>query len=526
MQTMNLIPSVQALLQDVTPSSGPWLSLLVLFPALVSALIWLVKPLRQHGRQIALWSAVAMLVAFVALALAFDWSSAGTTQFVESYYWIPQVGVTWSLGLNVLGLVMLLLTASLVILVLADVQDDGEGSNRSAGYSALVMLLYAFIVVIFAAFDLVVFYIAFEAMLIPLFFMIGRFGRGENRHRAAMKFLIYSLLGGLIMLGGIIVILANIGAGDGATFRYSNLRQTLPSLPFGVQLAIFIPILIAFAIKAPMVPVHTWLPDTAAEARPSTSVLLVGILDKIGTYGMVVILLFMLPGAVDAVRPTVLILAVVSILWGGFAANGQKNLLRLVAFTSISHFGFMILGIFIGSDIALTGAMFFMVAHGLSIAALFFISGWLIDRGKTSSVYEYGGMQQVTPILAGTWLFAGLASIALPGLSGFVPEYLVLMGTYKVSIPLAIFAVLGVLLAAMYILMPYQRIFTGRVNPKLAEVPDLSTRQKWIVAPILAATVVLGIWSAPLVGSLNQISEQAPMQVPSASPAQDVEGSN
>ncbi|MFZ1381481.1 MAG: proton-conducting transporter membrane subunit, partial [Scrofimicrobium sp.] len=175
---------------------------------------------------------------------------------------------------------------------------------------------------------------------------------------------------------------------------------------------------------------------------------------------------------------------------------------------------------------ALTGAMFFMVAHGLSIAALFFISGWLIDRGKTSSVYEYGGMQQVTPILAGTWLFAGLASIALPGLSGFVPEYLVLMGTYKVSIPLAIFAVLGVLLAAMYILMPYQRIFTGRVNPKLAEVPDLSTRQKWIVAPILAATVVLGIWSAPLVGSLNQISEQAPMQVPSASPAQDVEGSN
>ena len=499
---------------------------MVLFPALISALIWFVKPLRQRGRQIAFWSSVAMLIAFVVLAFTFDWSAAGTTQFVESYYWIPQIGITWSLGLNSLGLVMLLLTASLVLLVLADAKGNDETADRSAGYASLVMLLFAFIVVIFAAFDLVVFYIAFEAMLIPLFFMIGRFGNGADRRKAAMKFLIYSLLGGLIMLGGIIVILATVGAESGSTFRYSDLRQTLPSLPFGAQMAIFIPILIAFAIKAPMVPVHSWLPDTAAEARPSTSVLLVGILDKIGTYGMVVILLFMLPGAVGAVRPTVLVLAVISILWGGFAANGQKDLLRLVSFTSISHFGFMILGIFIGSDIALTGAMFFMVAHGLSIAALFFISGWLIDRGKTASVYEYGGMQQVTPVLAGTWLFAGLASIALPGLSGFVPEYLVLMGTYKVSIPLAIFAVLGVLLAAMYILMPYQRIFTGRINPKMADVPDLDNRQKWIVAPILAATLVLGIWSAPLVGSLSQISEQAPMQVSSASAAHDVEGSN
>lgn len=526
MQTFNLIPS-QFMLTDVVPSSGPWLTLLVVVPALVALVIWAVPSLRTHGRRIAFWASVAMLGAFVALAVAFDWSAAGATQFVESYQWIPQVGVTWSLGVNALGLVMLLLSAALVPLVLASAKGEDRDAERGGAYAALIMVLYAFIVMIFAAFDLVVFYIAFEAMLIPLFFMIGRFGFGQHRRKAAMKFLIYSLLGGLVMLGGMVVILATVGNGGGAAFRFDALVDALPMLSNGVQLAIFIPIFIAFAIKAPMVPVHTWLPDTAAAARPGTSVLLVGILDKIGTYGMVVVLLFMLPDASLAVRPTILILAVISILWGGFAANGQKNLLRLVSFTSVSHFGFIILGIFIGTEIALTGAMFFMVAHGLSIAALFLISGWLIERGGTPSVHGYGGMQQVVPVLAGTWLFAGMASIALPGLSGFVPEYLVLMGTYKVSIPLAIFAVLGVILAALYILMPYQRIFTGRINPEMADMPDLDTRQKWVIAPILAATVVLGIWSAPLVGSMSQIAEQTPLlSVVEVHEAVPTEGSN
>ncbi len=507
-----MIPTLTgSILTELSVSSGPWLSLLLLFPALVAALIWFVPGLRSHGRAVAFWASVAMLVAFIAVAFAFDWTAAGSTQLVESYQWIPQAGITWSLGVNALGLVMLLLTAALVPLVLADTTGSKKKQEREAGYAALIMLLYAFIIMVFAAFDMVVFYIAFEGMLIPLFFMIGRFGKGANRGKAAMKFLIYSLFGGLVMLGGIVVALAYVGAETGLTFRYDQLATALPELSLGVQLAIFIPLLIAFAIKAPMVPVHTWLPETAAHARPGTSVLLVGILDKIGTYGMIVFLLFMLPEATLSVRMTILVLAVISILWGGFAANGQKNLLRLVSFTSISHFGFIILGIFIGTEIALSGAMFFMVAHGLSIAALFLISGWLIERGKTPSVMKYGGMQRVTPVLAGTWLFAGLASLSLPGLSGFVPEYLVLMGTYKVSIPLAIFAVFGVILAALYILLPYQRIFTGPVNPKLEGTPDLDTRQKWIITPILAAILVLGIWAAPLLRPLDQISLQSPL---------------
>lgn len=513
MQIMNLDPSLaQSLLQGFTLSSGRWLTLLVAFPAVVALIIWAVPALRKFGRQIAFWASIAMAAAVVTLACFFDWSQAGTTQFVESFHWIDPIGVTWSLGLSSLGLVMLLLAALLVPLVLASARGEDKQDERGGGYAALIMVLYAFIIMIFTAFDMVVFYIAFEAMLVPLFFMVGRFGTGENKRKAAMKFLIYSLFGGLVMLGGLVVIFAYLssqGAIQPTSFRFDELATVLPTMSSGWQLAVFIPLFIAFAIKAPMVPVHTWLPDTAAAARPGTSVLVVGILDKIGTYGMIVMLLFMLPAASESVRPTIVILAVVSILWGGFAANGQKNLLRLVSFTSVSHFGFIVLGIFIGSQIALTGAMFFMVAHGLSIAALFLISGYLIDRGGSPSVLKYGGMQRVTPVLAGTWLFAGLASIALPGLSGFVPEYLVLMGTYQVSVVLAVFAVFGVILAALYILMPYQRIFTGRVNPELADVPDMTARQKWVVAPLLAGTVILGIWSAPLVGALSQVSEQS-----------------
>ncbi len=508
MESLNLIPTATGFAPSIAiPGTGPALSLLVLFPAVIALVIWLVPQARARGREIAFLASIVELAGFIGVAIAFDWTNAAATQLVESYAWIPPLGITWSLGVNVLGLVMLLLTGLLVPLVLIAAKNEDTDSSRAGGYAAWIMLLFSFIVMIFAAYDLVLFYIAFEAMLIPVFFMISRYGRGENRGRAAMKFLLYSLAGGLIMLGGIVVIAAlGLGTSD-ALFRYDTLQATLPMLTIGWQLAIFIPLFIAFAIKAPMVPVHTWLPDAAESARPGTSTILVGVLDKIGTYGMIIMAVAFLPAATEAARMTILILAVVSILWGGFAANGQKNLLRLVSFTSVSHFGFIVLGIFIGSELALTGAMVYMVAHGFSIAALFLISGFLIQRGGTDKISDYSGFQRVTPLIAGTWLFAGLASIALPGLSGFVPEFMVLMGTYRVSIPLALFAVFGVILAAMYILLPYQKMFTGRVNPEQAGLPDLDGREKTVVTPLVIGMVLLGIWSAPLVGSLAQVSE-------------------
>ncbi len=359
----------------------PWLSVLVAVPAAGAALLGFVPPLRRAAGRV-----LALVIALVELALGvyvaasvFDWSAPASYQVYESHLWIPQIGITWSLSVTALGLVMILLALGLVPLVLIAGWDEDEAADRGA-YPALVLALEAFMVVIFAAYDLTVFYFAFEAMLVPLYLMIGRYGVGDEaaRHKAAMKFLLYSLFGGLVMLGGILYLWAmgSQAAQDVSTFfRIDTLAQILPSAPLVIQMIIFVTFMVAFAIKAPMVPVHTWLPDTAAVARPGTSVLLVGVLDKIGTFGMITLCLQLTPGAAVSAKWVMCILAVISILWGGLAANGQNDIMRLVSYTSVSHFGFMVLGIFIGTQIALVGAMFYMVAHGVSIAAMFLLSG-------------------------------------------------------------------------------------------------------------------------------------------------------
>ncbi|QQC43925.1 NADH-quinone oxidoreductase subunit M [Schaalia meyeri] len=490
----------------------PWLSVLVAVPAAGAALLGLVPPLRRAaGRMVALAVALVELALGIVVAVtAFDWSAPASYQVYETHAWIPQMGISWSLGVTSLGLVMILLALGLVPLVLVAGWNEDEASDRGA-YPALVLALQAFMVVIFAAYDLAVFYFAFEAMLVPLYVMIGRHGVGQEsaRHKAAMKFLLYSLFGGLVMLGGILFLWAigSRSASDVSTFfRLDSLAQVLPNTAPAVQMVVFWTFLVAFAIKAPMVPVHTWLPDTAAAARPGTSVLLVGVLDKIGTFGMITLCLQLTPGAAASAKWAVCVLAVISILWGGLSANGQSDIMRLVSYTSVSHFGFMVLGIFIGSHLALVGAMFYMVAHGVSIAAMFLLSGWLSRRGGSQDMREYVGMQRVTPVLSGLWLISGLASIALPGLSGFVPEYLVLMGTWKVSAPLALFAVLGVVIAAMYVLMPYQRVFTGAPGKGKEDLADLCTRERCVMTPLVIAMLVLGIWSAPLVGALTPVA--------------------
>ena len=505
----------------------PWLTVLVALPAAGAALLGFVPPLRRAaGRVIALAIAlVELAIGVYAAATVFDWSAPASYQLYESRAWIPQIGVTWSVAVTSLGLVMILLALALVPLVLIAGWDENE--DRGA-YPALVLALQAFMVLIFAAFDLAVFYFAFEAMLIPLYFMIGRYGVGDEaaRHKAAMKFLLYSLFGGLIMLGGVLFIWAlgsSTQSNTIAFFRMDTLATLLPNLSASVQMVVFVSFMVAFAIKAPMVPVHTWLPDTAAVARPGTSVLLVGVLDKIGTFGMITMCLQLTPGASASAKWVMCVLAVISILWGGLSANGQNDIMRLVSYTSVSHFGFMVLGIFIGSEIALVGAMFYMVAHGVSIAAMFLLSGWLSKRGGTQDMRDYVGMQRVTPVLAGLWLMSGLASIALPGLSGFVPEYLVLMGTWSVNSALALFAVLGVVIAAMYVLMPYQRVFTGAPGKGKEDLADLGARERGVMVPLVAAMLILGIWSAPLVSALTPVASDldlANSQVPAA-----VEGS-
>src|SRR5690606_22879155 len=297
---------------------------------------------------------------------------------------------------------------------------------------------------------------------------------------------------GLIMLVGVIA-LGILGPGGTDGF----LVDTLTGAELGVwqERWIFISFFIAFAVKAPMWPVHTWLPDAAQQASPGTSALLVGVLDKVGTFGMLALCLPLFPEASRWAAPVIIVLAVISVLYGALVALGQRDIMRLVAFTSVSHFGFIVLGIYVREEVALAGAMLYMVAHGVSTAALFLISGFLTQRGGTQQIAAYGGMQRVTPVLAGTWLVAGLATLSLPGLSGFVPEYLVLLGTFRVNIVAAAFAVLAVILAAL---------------------PVLGAREKWVVAPLVASMLALGFVPGPVIDVLRPVAQEAAIEQPSS----------
>jgi len=411
-------------------------------------------------------------------------AQASSVQLTDTHSWIPAIGASWALGVNGLGLSMVLLGAFVTPLVL--LASWGEvPADRQGLFTGLVLTLEFFVVVIFSARDLLLFYLCFEAMLIPVYFLIGCFG-GRNRQRAALKFLLYSLAGGLIMLIGVIAVSLHSAKNGTPSFLIDSVAANL-HVSTSAGHWIFLTFFIAFAIKAPLVPVHTWLPDTAEQATPGTSVLLIGILDKIGTFGIITLVLPIFPEASRWAAPVILVLAVVSIISGGLAAIAQDNLYRLISYTSVSHFGFMVLGIFIGNQVAANGAMVYMVAHGLSIAGLYLVTGFMARRTGTVAISELGGIARVMPLVAGTFLVSGLASIALPGLSGFVPEWMVLTGTFSVSLALGGAAVVGVVIAAVYMLLPYQRVFTGAPAPERVGSPDLDGRERLVVVPIIAA---------------------------------------
>ncbi|WP_127132172.1 NADH-quinone oxidoreductase subunit M [Georgenia sp. SYP-B2076] len=498
----------------------PWLTLLIVVPLVAAVVLWLVRPLHRVARPYGLAVSLLVLVGAVAMATQFDVAAAGRQQFTEVAGWIPQLGVSYAVGVNGLGLVMVLLAVFLVPVVLLaawreqEVVPDGAVLvRRQMGFVALVLSLEALMVAVFAARDVFLFYVLFEAMLVPVYFLIGNYG-GPRRRTAALKFLLYSLAGGLIMLVGVVALyLAGPGGDQG--FLVDNLVGNL-KMSATTERLLFLSFFIAFAIKAPMWPVHTWLPDAAQQSTPGTSTLLVGVLDKVGTFGMITLCLPLFPAASRWAAPVIIVLALVSIIYGGLVAVGQKDLMRLVAFTSVSHFGFIVLGIFVRDQVALTGAMVYMVAHGVSTAALFLVSGFLTRRGGTQQIPAYGGMQRVTPVLAGTFLVSGLATIALPGLSGFVPEFLVLQGTFRVSILAACVAVLGVIIAALYILLPYQRIFTGPKLPELARTPDLNGREKWALAPLVVAMLALGFYPAPVIDAVTPVAQGVALDQPSS----------
>ncbi len=424
-------------------------------------------------------------------------------QFVQKSEWIPSFGINFSVGVDGLSMVLILMSVILTPIVLLAAWNESEGGRWSAKvFYVLVLVLETMMIGVFAATDVFLFYVIFEAMLIPVYFLIGGYGSGE-RAAAAVKFLLYSLFGGLLMLAsiiGIYVVSSNAGK---ASFDITELAELHTVMSSTTQNLLFLGFFIAFAIKAPLWPLHTWLPDAAKAGSPGTSVLLLGVLDKVGTFGMIRFCITIFPDASKTFTPLIIVLSVISILYGAFLAIGARDLKRLIAYTSISHFGFITLGIFAMTSQGHSGATLYMFNHGFSTAALFIVGGWMIARRGSSTIADFGGLQRVTPVMAWTFFFAGMSSLALPGLSSFVSEFLVLVGTYTRYPVAAVLATFGIVLAALYILIPVQKALHGPTTPGNENLPDLNLREKVAIAPVVAVIIALGFYPSPLLNIIN-----------------------
>ncbi len=490
-----------------------WLTALWAVP-LLGAVVVILLPGKVAAKYTALGVSVVVLGMAVALAVRFD-PAGPQFQFVEDYPWIPSFGTGYILGLDGIALALVVLTAVLVPLLIVAGWHDGE--NRSFGtrsvqsYLALTLAVEGMVLISLVALDVLLFYVFFEAMLIPLYFLIGGFG-GAGRSAAAVKFLLYNLFGGLIMLAAVIGLYVVTAGSDlnpagGGTFDFRAIAAAVANGELNVDPALlnalFLGFMFAFAVKAPLWPFHRWLPDAAVESTPATAVLMMAVVDKVGTFGMLRYCLQLFPDASKTFQPLIITLAVIGIVYGAVVAIGQTDVMRLIAYTSISHFGFIILGIFVMTSQGQAGSTLYMVNHGLSTAALFLIAGFLVSRRGTRLIADFGGVQRVAPVLAGTFLVAGLATLSLPGLAPFISEFLVLIGTFTRFPVLAVIAASALVLSAVYILWAYQRMMTGPVTPGNESVRDLIPRELAVVAPLIALLLVLGVYPKPALDVIN-----------------------
>ncbi len=488
------------------------LTILGLVPLIGSLVVAVAGTPPTRAKQIAVVFAAATLAIAGYAITQFDTAASEPFQLVESYEWIPSLGLSYSVGVDGLALVLVFLATLLVPLVIIagwnDVEDtaqlptsEGQPVGEVRGYFALVLLLETMMIGVFISLDVFLFYFLFEAILIPVYFMIGRYGTGRRTY-AAVKFLIYSLVGGLVMLAALAMLWFVSADALGAPSLYLpdlldvDIDPTLQNLMFWG-------FFLAFAIKAPLWPVHTWLPDAAGSATPGTAVLLIGVLDKIGTYGMLRLCLPLFPEASQTFAPVIIAVSVIGIFYGALAAIGQTDMKRLFGYVSLSHFGFITLGIFVFTTQGQIGSGLYMLGHGLSTALLFMVAGYLIARRKSANIEDYGGVVKPAPVLAGMFLIAGLTALALPGLSTFVSEFLVLLGAFARYPWVAAGATIGIVFAALYVLLLYQRTMTGPETDQVKGMKDLNGRERWVLAPIIALVVFLGFYPAPVLNILS-----------------------
>jgi NADH-quinone oxidoreductase subunit M len=495
----------------------PWLTIAGAIP-LLGAIVVALLPVRL-AKVMTLGFSVITLIWVIVMATQFS-TSGPTFQFTEEYSWIPDFGVHYALGVDGIALVLIGMTVVLMpVVVLASWHDADEAKRSPRTYFALMLVLETMMIGVFAATDVFLFYVFFEAMLVPMYFMIGSFGVGPRQY-AAVKFLLYSLLGGLLMLVAVIALYVYSGesavTGHHGTFMFYTLAQVVLSPT--VQKWLFLGFFIAFAIKAPLWPFHTWLPDAAASAQPGGAVLMLGVMDKVGTFGMIRYCLELFPTGFHYFTPLILVLAVISIIYGAIVAIGQTSMKRLIGYTSISHFGFIVLGIFALTSQGQSGATLYMVNHGFATGALFLLAGFLIVRRGSDQIADYGGVQKVAPLLAGLFLVAGLAGLSLPGLSTFVSEFLVLVGTFSRYKVAGAFAVSGIILAAIYILWMYQRTMNGPTAESVAGMPDLKPRELLAVVPLIALIIAMGVYPKPVLDVITPAVNSTMSQVHATDP--------
>ncbi len=541
----------------MTANAFPLLTVTAAVPA-VGAVATAAVPAAK--RTAAKWLALAFALATGVLAaiVAARFAPGGARyQLTESHAWIRDFGVRYELGVDGIAVVLVLLTAVLVPLVMAAGWHDAdppsspasgeEGPDRVSyhwrpvqGFFALILLVEAMVVLSFESTDVFLFYLFFEAMLIPMYFLIGGFGdragardegeQAKQRSYAAVKFLLYNLVGGLVMLAAVIGLYAvtanQLGHG---TFSLTEILQARASgglhLSAVAERWIFLGFFFAFAVKAPLWPLHTWLPNAMGESTAPVAVLITAVVDKVGTFAMLRYCLQLFPEASKWATPVILVLSVIGILYGALLAVGQRDIKRLIAYASISHFGFIILGIFAMTSQGQSGAALYMVNHGISTAAWLLVAGFLITRRGSRLIGDYGGVQKVAPLLAGTFLVGSLATLSLPGLAPFVSEFLVLVGTFTRYPVLGIVATAGIVFAALYVLVLYQRTMTGPVKESVTAMKDLRVRELAVVGPLIALLLFLGVYPKPVTDMINPAVKDTLSDVHRTDPAPRIWGS-
>jgi len=492
------------------PLPGLLLTVLIFFPAL-GALALLVLRSDDHLwiRRLALTVSLAELLFSLLLLFKVPLDAKGYS-LEEFHSWIHLPPINYHVGVDGLSMFLVILTTFLTpISILASWSSI---NHRVKEFFVMMLLLEVGVVGVFLSLDLFLFFLFWEVMLIPMAFLIGIWGH-DRRIYAAVKFVIYTMAGSIFMLVGIIWLYNATG-----TFDLPRIQEMLaagtPALEPRAEMLLFLAFFIAFAIKVPLFPFHTWLPDAHVEAPTAGSVMLAGVLLKMGTYGMMRFCLPLFPDSAHRAAPWVAVLAIIGIIYGALVALVQPNLKKLVAYSSVSHLGFVVLGIFAFHNISMQGAVYQMMAHGISTGALFLLVGMLYDRKHTFEIVEYGGLSTPIPKLAAFFLFVALASMGLPVLNGFVGEYLILLGTYVHHWQWASWAALGVILSACYLLWAYQRVFFGEItHEKNKTLPDISPRERTILITMAIVTLWMGVNSSFITRRTAQASQTVIDQV-------------